>query len=109
MPRSSSAQSQVPCIKSRRHSLTHRMKRTAVGQAAACSVVAKTADRVVVFAGLALDYGSLGNTPLPQLLSTFVGGGVALADIPRPLWRLIESVIVPYVIEGALGTQAFPY
>ena len=108
MPRSSSAQSQVPCIKSRRHSLTLRWKRTAV-QAAACSVVAKPADRVVVFAGLALDYGSLGNTPLPQLLSTFVGGGVALADIPRPLWRLIESVIVPYVIEGALGTQAFPY
>ena len=63
----------------------------------------------VVSAGLALDYGSLGNAPLPQLLSTFVGGGVALADVPRPLWRLIETVIVPYVIEGALGTRPFPY
>jgi hypothetical protein len=63
----------------------------------------------VVFAGLALDYGSLGNAPLPQLLSTFVGGGVALADVPRPLWRLIETMLVPYVIEGALSTRPFPY
>jgi hypothetical protein len=63
----------------------------------------------LVSAGLALDYGSLGNAPLPQLLSTFVNGGVTLADMPRPLWRLIETVIVPYVIEGALGTRPFPY
>jgi hypothetical protein len=62
----------------------------------------------VVCAGLALDYGSLGSVPLPQLLSTFVAGAVALEDVPRPVWRLIETVIVPYVIEGALGTQPFP-
>jgi hypothetical protein len=68
----------------------------------------QTESAVFVCAGLALDYGSLGRAPLPQLLSSFVSGGVQLADIPRPVWRLIESVIVPYVIDGALGTRAFP-
>ena len=45
---------------------------------------------------------------LPQLLSTFAAGGVAIEDFPKPVWRLFEDVVVPYAINGILGISAFP-
>lgn len=47
------------------------------------------------YAGLGYDAGTLAQINPLQILVTFVGGHVTLAEVPKPLWLVIKYVLVP--------------
>lgn len=50
----------------------------------------------------------MGNASPLQLFATFAEGGIALEDMPKPVWWAVEHVLVPYFIVPVLGVQPFP-
>ena len=47
------------------------------------------------FCGLAVDAGSVENINPLQMMVLFVGGGMQIAAMPRPVWLFIECIVVP--------------
>ncbi len=47
------------------------------------------------YAGLGVDAGTLDKVNPLQVLVTFVGGHVALSEVPKPLWLVLKHAVVP--------------
>ena len=47
------------------------------------------------FCGLASDAGSVENVNPLQMMVLFVGGGMEIADMPKPVWLFTERAVVP--------------
>ena len=47
------------------------------------------------FAGLASDAGSIDNVNPLQIFVLFPYGGMQLAEMPKPVWLIIECLVVP--------------
>ena len=45
--------------------------------------------------GLAADAGSVADINPLQMMVLFVGGGMEIAAMPRPVWLFIERIVVP--------------
>lgn len=56
------------------------------------------------YIGLSRDFGSVMNVNPLQLMVSFVHGDLSLTGMPRPVWYVIENVVVPFA-HHILGYQ----
>jgi mannose-6-phosphate isomerase-like protein (cupin superfamily) len=58
--------------------------------------------------GFGKDQGGFDKLSALQMIATFVAGGVVLEDIPKPVWWVLEHVLVPWFIVPVLGVEPLP-
>ena len=60
------------------------------------------------FCGLASDAGTVEHVNPLRLMVLFVGGGMEIADMPRPVWLFIERAVVPLLRALRIFQPTYP-